>query len=172
MKETFGAVKPDEATSQFDADFQRINGLTWLPWVSESATTPTPPSLLLVSGWSRVISLFALNSNIRSFWSRQQSVRRSIQKVRRYSCVAKVRRSPAFCMQRATFATDAVVSCSPNSPGHSGHPIAAWVSRQQLHLLVFAPWVCRTEPVRWIWRGGRRFEIFTSGGYESFIKCQ
>lgn len=52
MDETVITLKPDEATIRYDADFQRIQGLVWLPWVGQNFPGRPQHKRLLVVGES------------------------------------------------------------------------------------------------------------------------
>jgi hypothetical protein len=52
MEQALTTVKLDEATTQYDADFQRVQGLTWLPWVGHRFSERPPNQRLLVVGES------------------------------------------------------------------------------------------------------------------------
>lgn len=52
MDETLTTLKLDEATTRFDNNFQRIQGLTWLPWVGQNFPERLQDKRLLVVGES------------------------------------------------------------------------------------------------------------------------
>lgn len=52
MDETLITKKLDESATRHDADFQRVQGLTWLPWIGHRFSERPPHQRLLVVGES------------------------------------------------------------------------------------------------------------------------
>src|ERR1700739_1185881 len=52
MDKTVITLKSDEATIRYDADFQRVEGLVWLPWVGQNFSQRPAHKRLLVVGES------------------------------------------------------------------------------------------------------------------------
>jgi hypothetical protein len=52
MEQSLTDIKLDEATTRYDADFQSVEGLTWLPWVGQHFSERPADKKLLIVGES------------------------------------------------------------------------------------------------------------------------